>query len=180
MSVIRYHAALVALHWLLGFLILVSLFMGTFALEPIPNADPAKIDGLRGHMIAGALIGVLMILRLIVRSRTTHPPQATVGMAWADAIAPWMHWALYVLVFVMVASGFAMSFMADLPAIVFGGSGQPLPETFSVYWPRAVHGIAAKLLFALIVLHTVAALYHQFVRGDGLLRRMWFGRRTQA
>jgi cytochrome b561 len=178
MSVNRYHGVLVALHWLLGLMILVGLFMGTFALEPVPNSDPAKVDGLRGHMINGMLIGGLMILRLIVRVRTSHPPAAPTGMAWADTIAPWTHWALYALVFVMVASGFAMSLMAGLPGIVFGGNGQPLPETFDVFWPRAIHGIAAKLLIALVVLHVAAALYHQFVKGDGLFRRMWFGRRV--
>jgi cytochrome b561 len=29
----------------------------------------------------------------------------------------------------------------------------------------------------LIAGHVAAALYHQFVRKDGLLRRMWFGAR---
>ena len=35
----------------------------------------------------------------------------------------------------------------------------------------------AKLLMALIALHLAAALYHQFVLKDGLLARMWFGKR---
>lgn len=178
MTVSRYHGVLVALHWLLGLMIIVGLVMGILVVEQTPNADPAKVDILRNHMVNGMLIGVLMVLRLIVRVRTAHPPHATTGMAWADAIAPWTHWALYLLAFVMVASGFAMSFMAGLPGIVFEGNGQALPESFDVYWPRAVHGIAAKLLIALVVLHVVAALYHQFVKGDGLFRRMWFGRRT--
>jgi cytochrome b561 len=30
---------------------------------------------------------------------------------------------------------------------------------------------------ALIALHVTGALYHVLVRRDGLLRRMWFGRR---
>lgn len=178
MTVSRYHWALVALHWLLGLMIVVGLYMGIFALEAVPNSDPAKVDGLRGHMINGMLIGALMILRLMVRVRTAHPQAAPTGMAWADAIAPWTHWALYVLVLAMVASGFAMSLMAGLPAIVFGGSGEALPETFDIYWPRAVHGIVAKLLIALVMLHVAAAIYHQFVKGDGLFRRMWFGRRA--
>ena len=63
-----------------------------------------------------------------------------------------------------------------LPDIVFRGSGAPLPETFAGIAPRTVHGIVAKLLIALIALHVAAALYHHFVRRDGLLRRMTFGR----
>jgi cytochrome b561 len=41
---------------------------------------------------------------------------------------------------------------------------------------RVAHVVAAKLLMALIVLHVAAALWHQVVRRDGLLRRMSFGR----
>ena len=40
-----------------------------------------------------------------------------------------------------------------------------------------VHGLLATLLVGLIALHFAAALYHQLVLKDGLLRRMWFGRR---
>ena len=61
-------------------------------------------------------------------------------------------------------------------AIVFGGSGKPLPTTFNGSCMRLVHAVAAKLLMALIVLHVAAALWHHAVRRDGLLRRMGFGR----
>jgi cytochrome b561 len=42
---------------------------------------------------------------------------------------------------------------------------------------RIAHGLIATLLVALIVLHIAAAIYHQVVLKDGLLRRMWFGKR---
>jgi len=177
MTVDRYHPALVVLHWLLGVLILLGLFMGTFSLERLPNSDPAKLESLRGHMINGAVIGCLMVVRLIIRACTQRPPPASTGMAWADAVGPWTHRALYALVFAMVASGVAMGVSADLPAIVFGGSGKPLPATFDGSWMRVLHAVAAKLLMALIVLHVAAALWHHAVRRDGLLRRMGFGRR---
>jgi len=45
---------------------------------------------------------------------------------------------------------------------------------------HAAHGYIAKLLVGLIVLHASAALYHQFVRKDGLLARMSFGRRQDV
>lgn len=176
MTVDRYHPALVVLHWLLGLLIVLGLSMGTFSLENLPNSDPAKLDSLRGHMINGAAIGGLMVARLIIRARTHRPPPAPTGMAWADAVGPWTHRALYVLVFAMVVSGVALGLGADRPAIVFGGSGKPLPATFDGSWMRVVHAVAAKCLMALIVLHVAAALWHHVVRRDGLLRRMGFGR----
>ena len=128
-------------------------------------------------MINGAVIGCLMVVRLIIRACTQRPPPASTGMAWANAVGPWTHRALYVLVFAMVASGVALGANADLLAIVFGASGKPLPPTFDGSWMLVVHAVAAKLLMALIVLHVAAALWHHVVRRDGLLRRMGFGRR---
>jgi cytochrome b561 len=83
---------------------------------------------------------------------------------------------LYLLLLLMAASGIATAVQAGLPGIVFGGSGALLPESFGIYRPRVAHGVIAKLLLALAVLHVLAALYHQFVRKDNLLSRMWFGR----
>jgi cytochrome b561 len=172
----RYHSALVALHWLLALMLIFSLAMGTFALKTVPNSSPDKIDALRGHMIAGGLILLLTLTRLVVRLKTEHPVPASTGNALLDRLAPAVHWALYLLVLVMAGSGVAMSVLAGLPQIVFGGAGS-LPVNFDALPPRAVHGIVAKLLMLGIALHVAAALYHQFVRRDGLLARMGFGPR---
>ena len=172
----RYHTALVALHWLLALLLIVALSMGTFALKTVPNSSPDKIDALRGHMIAGGLILLLTLVRLAVRLKTAHPAPASTGYALLDRLAPATHWALYGLVLLMAGSGVAMSVLAGLPGIVFGGVGS-LQVNFDALPPRAVHGIVAKLLMLLIAMHIAAALYHQFVRRDGLLARMGFGRR---
>ena len=67
---------------------------------------------------------------------------------------------------------------AGLPKIVFAGSGAPLPESFAA-WPTWVaHFWLATLLVGFIVLHLGAALHHQLVQRDGLLRRMGFGSRA--
>lgn len=173
----RYHGALVALHWLLALLLVVALAAGTFALKTVPNSSPDKLDALRGHMAAGGLILLLTLLRLVVRLKTAHPAQASTGNAWLDRLAPLVHWALYLLVFVMAGSGIAMSVLAGLPQIVFGGVGA-LPADFNALPPRAVHGVVAKLLMLTIALHVAAALYHQFVKRDALIARMGFGPRA--
>ena len=171
----RYHPVLVILHWLLAFLIIGALIGGSVMLDDVPNSDPAKLGSLRIHMILGLVIGVLMIVRLVTRLRTAHPPEARIGFALADALAPWAHRLLYVLAFAMVGSGMALSIASGLPDAVFGTAA--LPESFDAFAPRAVHGIVASLLMALIVLHILAALFHQAVKGDGLLSRMGLGKK---
>jgi cytochrome b561 len=158
-------------------MIIAALLMGTFVLEPTPNSSPEKLFTLRAHMIAGIAILVLTIMRFLVRVRTLKPEPATIGNPVLDRLAVLTHYGLYILVVLMAASGIATSAMAGLPDIVFGRSGAPLPESFSVFPPRVAHGVLAKLLMAFVALHIFAALYHQFVRRDGLIRRMWFGSR---
>ena len=172
----RYHPLLVSLHWLLAVLIVFSLAMGFAVLTNIPNVSPDKIFALRGHMIAGIAILVLMLVRLAARLGTRRPAPVSTGNALLDRLAPAMHYALYGVVLLMAASGIGLAVQADLPGIVFGGSGARLPESFAAFRPRAVHGVLAWLLLALVGLHVAAAAFHQFVLRDGLLSRMRLAR----
>jgi cytochrome b561 len=177
-QVSRYHPLLVTLHWVLAVLIIAALTAGFFGLAATPNSDPRKIDVLRVHMAGGMLILALMGIRFIVRMRTSRPADATTGYPVLDRIAPISHYGFYVLVLLMAATGYATAILAGLPAIVFAGSGDPLPPTFMIYPTRVAHGYIAALLVGLIMLHVLAAFHHQFVRKDGLFRRMFFGRRV--
>lgn len=172
----RYHPALVSLHWLLTVLIVVALLMGSNILSQIPNDNPEKLFALKLHMISGFIILTLMIVRVIVRKVTEKPPHADTGNAILNKAGIVAHYLLYLLVFGMVGSGMATAIIAGLPDIVFNNSGVALPEDFSHILPRLFHGVIAKVLFAMILLHLLATLYHQFVRKDGLLSRMWFGK----
>jgi cytochrome b561 len=175
--VTRYHPLLVALHWVLAMLIIANLAVGFGVLAATPNADGAKIDILRLHMAGGMLILFLMIVRFVVHLRAARPDRATTGHAALDRVAPIAHYGLYLLVVATAGTGYATALLAGLPAIVFGGSGDPLPADFAAYPSWIVHVALAVLLVGLIALHVLAALYHQFVRKDRLFRRMLFGRR---
>jgi cytochrome b561 len=174
----RYHPLLVTLHWGLAFFIVAALALGMFLLKTIPNSSPDKLRGLEAHMIGGITILALMIARLVVRSSTAHPPRATTGAPTLDRLALVSHYGFYVLVILMAATGLATAYLADLFRIVLGHSGAPLPESFSVFPTRVLHGYIAKILVGLIGLHVAAAFYHQFVRKDRLLGRMAFGKRS--
>ena len=174
----RYHPLLVALHWLIALLIIVALVFGSLRLSEMPNDDPGKLFALRAHMSIGIAVLFLMLARFAIRIFSEMPPHASTGNLLADRLGVVTHWLFYLLIFAMAGSGLATAILAGLPSIVFGGSGDPLPEDFSIYPPRIAHGIIATLIGLLLLLHVAAALYHQFVRKDALFSRMWFGNRN--
>jgi len=178
-QVSRYHPLLVTLHWVLAVLIIAELTLGFFGLAATPSSDPRKIGILRVHMTGGVLILALMVFRFIVRIRTPSPADATTGYPLLDRIAPISHYGSYVLVLMMAGTGFAGAMAAGLGEIVFGSSDAPLPPVMT-YPAFVAHILFAMLLSGLVTVHALAAFYHQFVRRDGLFRRMSFGRRVSG
>ena len=176
-EVARYHPLLVALHWLLAVLLLAMIGLGLYLTHVMPDADPAKIGVLRVHMAAGVAVLVMMLARLIVMLATAKPSPATTGVPMLDRLAMLGHYAFYLLVLLMVASGLVTATSSGLNLIVFGGSPAPMPPNLAIYPAFVVHVAVALLLAALVVLHVLAAVWHQWIRGDGLLGRMSFGNR---
>jgi cytochrome b561 len=178
-QVSRYHPVLVTLHWLLALLVTAALALGALVMAKLPNSDPQKLEALRSHMSGGALILILMLARLFVRRRTARPAPAAVGHPLLDRLAWASHRLFYVAVIGMAASGLVMALQTRLPWIVFLNEGS-LPPTFWAFPIRYVHYGFSRLLMALIALHVTGALYHTLVLRDGLLKRMFFGRRSLA
>jgi cytochrome b561 len=173
----RYQPVLVALHWLLALMIIGLLCLGFFVLANMPNTDPKKLDILVWHMAGGMFVFLLMILRITIRVWSARPATATTGSPLLDRLASIAHYSFYVIVFLMIASGW---YTGWLISGVFQPNGEALPNTFDVFPTFQAHAALATLLAILIAAHVVAALYHQFVLKDGIFRRVWFGQRTIA
>jgi cytochrome b561 len=171
----RYQPALVALHWLLTLMIIGLLCLGFFVLANMPNSDPKKLDILVWHMAGGMFVFVLMILRVVIRRWSARPAMAVTGSPLLDRLASIAHISFYLIVFLMIATGWTTGWLISG---VFQPHGEPLPDSFAVFPTFRAHAALATLLAILIVVHIAAALYHQFVLKDGLFRRMWFGERT--
>lgn len=171
----RYQPVLVALHWLLALMIIGLLCLGFFVLANMPNTDPKKLDILVWHMAGGMFVLVLMVLRFVIRVRSARPATAATGSPLLDRLASMAHHGFYVIVFLMVATGWSTGWLISGS---FQPNGAPLPETFAIFPTFRAHAALGVLLAILIAGHIAAALYHQFVLKDGLFRRMWFGKRT--
>jgi len=178
-QVSRYHPVLVTLHWLLALLVIAALALGALEMAKLPNSDPHKLEALRAHMSGGTLILALMLVRLFVRRRTSHPAPAAAGHPLLDRLAWASHRLFYIAVIGMAGSGLVMALQTRLPWIVFFNEGS-LPADFWAFPIRYVHYGFSRLLMVLIALHVTGALYHAFFLRDGLLKRMFFGRRSLA
>lgn len=170
----QYNRLAVVLHWCLALFLMLLLFGGSQMLVPLDNANPEKIGALQGHATFGVLVGVLTLIRLInilMRGKPANAYPAGTSMALVTSLG---HKLLYVLVLAVVGSGIAMGMAIDLGGVFAGTIG--LPESFNHLGARAAHGILTKLLAITMLGHIIAALYHQFVRKDKLMQRMYWKR----
>lgn len=168
----RYHPVHVALHWIIAALVIFFLLVGSFVMSPMPNSE--ETGALSMHAMFGPLLGLLIVIRLATRFLLKRPAPADAGHPFLNFAAQAVHILLYLGVFAMLFSGANLSRAYGLNDILAGNGS--MPEDLFVYPQRFMHGILANLLLALTGLHVAAALYHQFVRKDNLLARMWFGK----
>lgn len=174
-SVARYHPLLVGLHWLLALLIIGNLAAGKLVLENMADSDPEKLKLLRLHMAGGLTVLLLLLVRLATRFATRKPGPAHDSKA-LNLIAGFSHLGLYLLAIAMTVTGLGMAQLGGLFPIL---EGKPvkLPTDWSTIAPHAGHDLFSSVLIGLIALHLAGALYHMR-KGDGVAKRMWFGRRT--
>ena len=169
----RYTGIAMGFHWLLALLILGSLGFGLYMTD-LPFS-PARIRQYNWHKWAGITILALSALRLLWR--LTHPapklPPST--PPWQQKTSHAAHVLLYALFFALPLAGWAYSSAAGFTVVYFGVL--PLPDWVPkdpdlAKTLKLVHMVLGKALIVLILVHVAAALKHQFVDRDGLLRRM--------
>ncbi len=167
----QYGLVAVVLHWSIAILIVVALASG-FAADTIGRDAH---DVLRVHATAGLLTALLTIVRIgwwLVADTRPAADEDRLRRLSAKAV----HVLLIIIPLGMAASGIGMMVATGAGELLLAGTPDPLPN-FEKVPPRAPHGAGALALLALLVLHVVAALYHQFIMRDGLIGRMWFSNR---
>lgn len=169
----RYGSVAVTIHWLTAILIVVLLSTGFNAADSADSATKAQF--LRVHIPVAIIVFLLTAFRIYWWVARDRKPDPLPGLPrWQEVLARNVHFFIYLLIFIMVGSGIAMMVLSGAGPAVFGGDGT-LPD-FRDFAPRAPHGIGANLLVLLLLAHIGAALYHQFIRRDRLISRMWFRR----
>ncbi len=168
----RYHPVHVVLHWLVAILTIFLLAIGFLVFPNTPNAQEIQMLGM--HKMAGMLLGLLMVSRLITRFVLKRPAPADAGHPLLNLVGKIVHFLLYAGVFAIMAAGGSLSQAYGLDNILKGDGS--MPEDLFIYPQLPIHGNISYILIALIAMHAGAAFYHQFIRKDNLLSRMWFGK----
>jgi cytochrome b561 len=189
-SRIRYGAVAIGLHWLIAAGVLANIALGLYFAD-LPDSDAEKFWLTQTHKSIGLSVLALSVLRLAWRLLHPVPPLPQSMPALMRFAARATHVLLYFLIVAIPLSGWAFvsSSPLGLPTLYFGWFAWPdLPYISEL--PRAakkivshefgdVHVLLAWSAIALVAIHILAALYHQFIRRDDILARMLPGLGTK-
>jgi cytochrome b561 len=170
-----YSAPAIWLHWLTFLLVAILVPVG---LVMAGRAERNIFDALTNslfstHKLAGFILLWIVVLRLGYRLLSGAPKPEPSLPSWQAAVSRATHWGLYALLLIMPLLGWLGVSM--YPALdIFGLFSLPAiaPKSDLANQVFGLHKAAAWVLIALVTLHISAALFHYFIRRDGVLQRM--------
>ena len=126
------------------------------------------------HKLLGFTLFWIVIARLVYRLRNGAPPDEPTLEPWQRLASHITHWTLYGLLALVPLMGWIG--ISLYPARDIFGLFQ-LPALWTPNQPASkvvfeIHQTLGKIMLMLIIAHIGAALFHHFVRKDGVLRRM--------
>ena len=144
------------LHWTIALLIVIQLIFH----EGMENAYKAVLDGKEFsnfdagiHVVPGLLVLVLTLVRFVVRLRHGVPAPVDNANPTLNILAEFVHRFFYVMLLAVPLSGMA----------TWGGGIRE-----AAFW----HWVFLVVLLATIAIHVAGALFHHFIKKDGLITRM--------
>lgn len=172
----RYTRFAILLHWVMAILILVTWSIAIAASDM--SLSPTRIAAYSWHKWLGETVFFLVLIRLVWRATHPAPPLNVPMPLWQERAMKWTHIALYLLMLLIPlvgwllssAKGYTVNYfdLFELPDLV--AKDKALGHTL-----KEIHEALANLFILLIGLHILAALKHQLIDKDHLLRRMSFG-----
>ena len=172
----RYSNTAVAFHWITVALVLTQVVLGFAFAEFMPEGT-ARSQVFAWHKTIGALILILVLIRLGYRLANPPPPFPVELPRWKRIAAVWNHRAFYFLLIVLPLTGLiAVSGMSEtgttrlaggLVIPVLPGIGRETGETSG-----DLHVVLVFTTIALLLLHVAAAISQQFFEHDRTAGRM--------
>lgn len=175
----RYGSVAMTLHWTVAALVLLQ-FPLALVMEGVERFSREQFLLYGLHKSVGVTVLLLTAARLAWRWISPPPPLPAHMPAWERAAAHAGHFGLYFLLIAQPAVGLLHGFASGFPTVLYFAVTLPSPIAAEEALTRtmaAAHFYLGWSFLALIGLHVVAALRHQFVIRDGILSRMLPGAR---
>jgi cytochrome b561 len=166
----RFGAVAASLHWVIAAGIVAQYFLA----EAGEDAGAGVLDAMALHRSIGIALLALALVRLFWRIAQPRPVWPGSMKPYEILLARAVHTAFYALLFAIPLSGWALSSLEGESLSIFGLFSMPALPTgaASESLIEEVHEVLFNLLLALVILHAAAALKHQFVDHDGVLKSM--------
>ena len=163
----RYSRLTIGIHWATAALVLAAWF--TARGGPSLRADPPLI-----HFTVGLAVLLLVIPRLVARWTGAAPAADKQQAAWLNGAARAGHVVLYLFLVGLPLTGWYAASRMGVPVSVFGLQLPAIaaPVQGAPGLIAELHETGGTVILILAGLHALMALFHQFVLGDGTLRRM--------
>ena len=166
----NYDTGEIGLHWLIAVLVIVvgaiALLWGSFR--------PYKAAMLNLHAMLGLLMYALILVRVARRIKRPAPTPIDGTGPFSAMLASGVHGLLYFFQIAIPAIGL-VSFIWHARTFDFGvlQFTPVVSADKAIYQPtQNLHVWLSYAFMALISVHIIAALWHQFVKQDGALSRM--------
>ncbi|WP_028469407.1 cytochrome b [Neptunomonas japonica] len=164
----------IGLHWVMALAIIGMYPLGLY-IDSLTYYDPEYRTVPNWHKSIGILLAITLVVRLSWRAINPRPAHIASHSDLIKRVTKLGHAGLYLLLVVVLISGYLIS-TADGRAIsVFGWFSVPaLPELVENQEDVAgeIHFILATLFISLVALHAIAAFKHHLIDKDSTLNRM--------
>lgn len=170
----RYGLVAITLHWLVALTVIGLAILGLWMVD-LSYYSPYYRSAPFWHKSIGLTLFAVLLLRLLWRGFNPRPAHLPNHKRWELGLAGVVHVLLYLLLFVIVLSGYlistetgqGISFFGwfEVPALITGLTAQADRAGLVHYW-------VAIAVLVLAGLHALGALKHHFIDRDDTLRRM--------
>ncbi len=169
----RYDGVAQGFHWLI-LALLVAQFTIAWTMPDIKKTTP-DTGLVAWHLSVGSTILLVVLLRLAWRLTHTPPPPPPDLVPALQVLSRLTHWLLYAILIALPVLGWINASSRGYTVRLFGAI--PLPQLVPTgdafgHAMGDIHRTVAWVLLGVIALHVTGALYHTFIKQDGLLRRM--------